>query len=167
MKYVSVYIFLGLLVLSYIVMGLHNKTLHTNQTISSLIQKKYNPSNKLHKVNKENQMRCSIETPTTKRMVDIPRSNPYGGMGQPVTGQPPSQFQNFDPHNREPEETKVFQQGSTKCFSCESQSYQQPNRNDSRDYSFNNPSKCFDCEKQVKQCNGGNGGNGGNGYMGF
>ena len=55
--------------------------------------------------------------------------------------------------NREPEESKLFKHGSTKCFSCESTRYQQPNINDSRDYSFNSPSKCFDCEKQVKQCN--------------
>ena len=149
MKYLAVYIFLGLLFLSYMVMGLHKKTIETNRNITSFLSKdtKTNPI-----LNREKQMRCSLETPTTQRMVEIPRTNPHGGIGQPVTGQPPSQFQHFDPHNRTPEETKVFQNGSTKCFSCETQSYQQPQLSGTRDYTFNNPSKCFDCEKQVKQC---------------
>jgi len=147
MRYIYVYIFLGLLVLSYVVMGLHKKTLQTNNNINNVLfsQKKT--------YNQAEQLRCSIETPTTQRMLEIPRKDPYGGIGQTVTGQPPSQFQNFDPHNREPEETKIFQNGSTKCFDCQSQ--HQPNTVSygSRDYTFNNPSKCFDCEKQVKQCN--------------
>ena len=147
MRYLSVYIFLGLLVLAYVVMGLHKKTLQTNKNINNFLEtKKTN-------YNRSEQLRCSIETPTTQRMLEIPRESPYGGMGQPVTGQPPSQFQNFDPHNREPEETKIFQNGSTKCFDCETQAYHNPVSRGSRDYTFNNPSKCFDCEKQVKQCN--------------
>jgi hypothetical protein len=147
MRYLSVYIFLGLLVLSYVVMGLHSKTLQTNRNINDFLQ------SKKKNYNQSEQLRCSIETPTTQRMVEIPRTDPHGGIGQPVTGQPPSQFQNFDPHNREPEETKIFQNGSTKCFDCETQAYQRPVSYGSRDYTFNNPSKCFDCEKQVKQCN--------------
>lgn len=147
MRYLSVYIFLGLLILSYVVMGLHKKTIQTNKNINNFLQTKKTT------YNKSEQLRCSIETPTTQRMVEIPRKNPYGGIGQPVTGQPPSQFQNFDPHNREPEETKMFQNGSTKCFDCQSQGPQQAMNYSSRDYTFNNPSKCFDCEKQVKQCN--------------
>jgi len=47
----------------------------------------------------------------------------------------------------------MFQNGSTKCFDCQSQGPQQAMNYSSRDYTFNNPSKCFDCEKQVKQCN--------------
>ena len=34
MRYIYVYIFLGLLVLSYVVMGLHKKTLQTNNNIN-------------------------------------------------------------------------------------------------------------------------------------
>ena len=149
MKYLAVYIFLGLLFLSSVVMGLHKKTIETNHTITNLLSNdtKTNPI-----LNKEKQMRCSLETPTTRRMVEIPRGNPHGGIGQPITGQPPSQFQNFDPYNRTPDEAKIFQNGSTKCFSCETQPHQQPHLSGTRDYTFNNPSKCFDCEKQVKQC---------------
>ena len=141
MNYVSVYIFLGLLVLSYCVFGLHKKSTETNTKIVSFLQSK-------NYQNKENQLRCSIETPTIQRMTEIPRQHPHGGIGQPVTGQPPSNFYNFDPNNREPEETKLFNSGSTKCFSCESQSYHASNK----DFTFSNPTKCFDCEKQVKSC---------------
>ena len=143
MKYSNIYIFFGLLVLTYFVFGLHKKSTRTNLKISSLLhQEKYQ--------NKENQLRCSIETPATRRMTDITREQPYGGIGQVVTGQPPSQFYNFDPHNREPEETKVFNRGSTKCFSCENQ----VPHNDTK-FQFSNPTKCFDCEKQTKSCNRG------------
>ena len=143
MKYSNIYIVIGLLVLSYVVFSLHKKSKKTNVKISSLLQKK-------KYVNKENQLRCSIETPATRRMTEIKREQPYGGIGQPVTGQPPSQFYNFDPNNRESEETKVFNSGSTKCFDCENQ----VPHNDTK-YRFSNPSKCFDCEKQVKTCNKG------------
>ena len=101
MKYSNIYVFFGLVVLTYFVFGLHKKSKNTNFKITSLLrQEKY--------TNKENQLRCSIETPATRRMTDIKRESPYGGIGQVVTGQPPSQFYNFDPHNREPEETKIF-----------------------------------------------------------
>jgi hypothetical protein len=141
MKYSNIYVFFGLVVLTYFVFGLHKKSKNTNFKISSLLrQEKY--------TNKENQLRCSIETPATRRMTDIKRESPYGGIGQVVTGQPPSQFYNFDPHNREPEETKIFNSGSTKCFSCENQAPQMDSK-----FRFSNPTKCFDCEKQVKTCN--------------
>ena len=143
MKYSNIYFLVGLLVLTYFVFGLHKKTTHTNRKITSLLYQEKNE-------NKENQLRCSIETPATRRMLEIKRDSPYGGVGQPVTGQPPNQFYNFDPHNREPEETKIFNSGSTKCFSCENQVQYQ---NNSSDYSFSNPTKCFDCEKQIKSCN--------------
>lgn len=143
MKYLSVYIFLGLLLLAYSVFGLHKKSLYTNKQITSLLQ------TKTHK-NKENQLRCSIETPTTQRMLDIPRKNPHGGIGQPVSGQPPSNFYAFDPNNRDPEETKLFNNDSNTRFS---QSYHSNTMNNgTKDFSFSNPTKCFDCEKQVKSC---------------
>ena len=88
MKYLSVYIFLGLLLLAYSVFGLHKKSLYTNKQITSILQTKKHQ-------NKENQLRCSIQTPTTQRMLDIPRKNPHGGIGQPVSGQPPSNFFTF------------------------------------------------------------------------
>jgi hypothetical protein len=147
MKYTNVYILLGLLLLTSLVMGLHKKTLQTNNTITSILHKKKNI------YSQEKQMRCSIETPTTQRMIDIPRESPYGGIGQPVTGQPPSHFYNFDPNNRVPEETKIFEAGSTKCFDCDNSKENRFMNTTSKNFSFSNPTKCFDCEKQVKQCN--------------
>ena len=79
MKNSNIYIFVGLLVLTYFVFGLHKKSTRTNLKISSLLhQEQYQ--------NKENQLRCSIETPATRRMTDIKREQPYGGIGQVVTG---------------------------------------------------------------------------------
>ena len=147
MKYTNVYILLGLLLLTSLVMGLHKKTIRTNKNITTLLHKNKNI------YSQEKQMRCSIETPTTNRMVDISRENPYGGIGQPVTGQPPGHFYNFDPNNRAPEETKLFEAGSTKCFDCNNSMQNRFMNTTSKNFSFSNPTKCFDCEKQVKQCN--------------